>query len=171
MTMAQVRELNTAGWSVVSHSVTHADLTTLSAAQLTDELTRSKAWIQQKGLRTGNIFVVPYHTWGDRELTEIKKYYGAARGYTINQFWPARFESWPPRDPYALAGYESEFAPFTTGAGREITMDYVERAVQNGEYLDLFFHRITPEQVAAFDALMKEIATHKANVRTFSQLF
>lgn len=171
MTLEMVRQLNAEGWSVVSHSVNHADLTRLSLAQLTDELTRSKSWIQQKGLRTGNIFVVPYHAWGTRELNEIKKYYAAARGYSINQFWPERFESWPPRDPYALAGYEPEFAPFTTAEGRETTMEYVERAVRDREYLDLFFHRITGDQVAAFESLISQIAAYRANVKTFSQLF
>src|SRR5205085_484294 len=37
MTLAQVKELHAAGWSVVSHSMTHRDLTTLSAAELDKE--------------------------------------------------------------------------------------------------------------------------------------
>lgn len=171
MTLAQIRQLNADGWTVVSHSVTHADLTKLTAAQLTDELVRSKEWISQKHLRTANVFIVPYHSWGTRERDQITKYYRAARGYTINQFWPERFESWPPRDPYALAGYESEFAPFSTADGRDQTMEYVERAVQEGEFLDLFFHRIETNQLADFEELIRRVAAHRANVRTYGQLF
>lgn len=169
MSLAQVRELYNAGWSVVSHSLTHRDLKTLTEAELHTELRDSKAWIQQKGFGPADVFIVPFHSWGPRERTAIQQYYSRARGYTVNQFVPPLFAKVPVTQPYDLSGYESEFAPFTTAEGRQQTMDYVRRAVREGEFIDLFFHQITAEQLPAFRLLMAEVAAYKANIRTWGQ--
>ena len=171
MTLSQIRELNSNGWSVVSHSWSHRDLRTLSATDLQKELVDSKAWIERNGFGTSKVFIVPFHSWGDRERTAIKQHYSFARGYTVDQFWPERFEKYPPASPYDLTGFEPEYAPFTTAEGRAATMRYVQRAVDEGEYLDLFFHQITAEQLPAFRELMRQVAAYKANVRTFTQAF
>ena len=171
MKLSQIKELHAAGWSVVSHSWSHRDLRTISAADLQKELVDSKAWIERNGFGTSKVFIVPFHSWGDRERTAIKQHYSYARGYTVDQFWPERFEKYPPASGYDLTGFEPEYAPFTTAAGRTATMRHVERAVNEGEYLDLFFHQITAEQLPAFRTLMQQVAQYKANVKTFGQAF
>jgi peptidoglycan/xylan/chitin deacetylase (PgdA/CDA1 family) len=170
MTLANVRELYNAGWSVVSHTMSHRDLTTLSDADLDHELRDSKAWVEKNGFGPTNVFIVPFHSWGDRERTAVAKYYKYVRGYTVNQFWPARFAKVPITTPMDLTAFEPEYAPFTTPEGRTATMDYVKRAVKEGEFVDLMFHQITPAQLPDFRTLMTEVAAYKANVRTWAEV-
>jgi hypothetical protein len=79
-----MQALHDAGWAFVSHSVSHADLTTLSDTELEAELTHSREWILAEQLRFGDVFVVPYHEWGDRERSAIRRHYAAARGAAID---------------------------------------------------------------------------------------
>jgi hypothetical protein len=167
MTMDQLKELQGQGWGFVSHSLSHRDLTTLSDADLEHEVRDSKLWLENHGFGTTDVFIVPFHAWGERERAMIKKYYGRARGYTVNQFTPAKFVKMPYAEPYDVTGFEPEFAPFTTAEGRALTLSYVERAVKEGEVLDLFFHRLPADKVPAFRELMTEVAKYKANIGTW----
>ena len=164
MHMSHLKELQAAGWGFVSHSLSHRDLTTLTATELDYELKESRAWLVKNGFGNSDAFIVPFHSWGERERAAIKKHYARARGFTVNQFMPAKFVKMPYADPYDLTGYEPEFAPFTTPEGRAQTLAYVERAVKEGEFLDLFFHRIPADQVPAFRALMTEVAKYKSSI-------
>lgn len=171
MTLGQLKDLHAAGWNIVSHSLSHRDLTTLADAELHRELRDSKAWIERNGFGPATTFIVPFHSWGPRELAAIRQYYARARGYSVTQFVPARFTRLPiTTSPYEIFGFEPEFAPFTTAAGRAATMEIVERAVMEGEHVDIFFHHITDAQVPAFRELMQQIAQYRANVRTWGQL-
>jgi hypothetical protein len=67
MKLRHLQIVSDSGWTIVSHGATHRDLTTLSDAALEFELTHPKQWIAAKGLRTAPVFVVPYHSWGERE--------------------------------------------------------------------------------------------------------
>lgn len=163
--------LHDAGWAMVSHTVTHSDLTTLSAADLDNELRESKAWLEARGYRGTSVFVVPYHAWSARERAAIEEYYVAARGYTHNQFWPDSLVEWRPTDPFALTAHEPEFAPFTTEEGRQKTLEIVARAVSEAKFLDVFFHDIKPEAAEDFEKLIAGLAQYRDWIRTYDELF
>jgi peptidoglycan/xylan/chitin deacetylase (PgdA/CDA1 family) len=169
MSLGQLRDLHNAGWSIVSHSVTHRDLTTLSNDELHTELRESKAWLQRHGFGPTDVFIVPFHRWGERERAAIQQYYSRARGFSANQFMPPMLVKYPVTQPYDITGYEPEFAPFTTAEGREQTLALVRRAIEQGEVIDLFFHQITTEQLPAFRTLMMSLAQYKANLRTWGE--
>jgi peptidoglycan/xylan/chitin deacetylase (PgdA/CDA1 family) len=170
MTMANLRELQGAGWSIVSHSYTHPDLTTLSADSLDKELRLSQKWVKDHGFGPTGVFVVPFHAWGDRERTAIAKYYTYARGYTVNQFFPALYQKWPITNPLDLSGFEPEYAPYKTAEGRGATMEIVDRAVKEGEFVDIFFHFVPAADLPEFTLLMNDIAKYKANIRTWAEV-
>lgn len=167
----QLQALHDAGWSIVSHSMSHPQLTLLSDDELHDELRESRAWIEERGFRGSNIFIVPYHDWGERERAAIEEYYDAARGISYNQFWPDTIVEWRPTDPYALTAVEPEFLPYTTPEGRETLRQLLARVAEKGEYIDVFFHQIPDEDVDDFRKLVEIIAEHKALVRPFHELF
>ncbi len=171
MTLAQIKTLKAAGWSVQNHSTTHPDLTKITAAKLESEISANKAWIANNGLGDSPVFIVPFHSWGARERAVIQKYHVATRGATIDQFWPAKYTAMPITEPHDLTGFEPEYAPFKTAEGRALTMSYVKRAVDDGKFIDLFFHRISTADKPAFAQLMKEIAVYKANIRTYDDIF
>jgi peptidoglycan/xylan/chitin deacetylase (PgdA/CDA1 family) len=169
MTLAQLRVLRDSGWSIVSHSLSHRDLTTLSTSELHRELRDSKAWLERHGFGPTDVFIVPFHSWGTRERDAIKQYYTRVRGYTADQFWPPLYVKYPITRPLDLTGYEPEYAPFTPAAGRAETMSVIREAVENGEYVDIFFHKITNAQLSAFRDLMTQIVGYKTNLRTFGE--
>jgi hypothetical protein len=49
MTLQQLRELHSAGWNIVSHSVTHPHFPKISVEQAKREFINSKAWIRSQG--------------------------------------------------------------------------------------------------------------------------
>ncbi len=171
MTLANLNTLWGAGWGIVSHTMDHADLTTLTPAALDAQLRDSQAWLVAKGFGPTSVFIVPFHSWGAREHTAIQKYYKYTRGHTIDEFSPARYTPLPmSATPMDLYAFEPEFAPYRTAAGRALTMDRVKYAVDNGKFLDLLFHRIPATDVPAFKQLMTEVAAYKSSVRTWREL-
>jgi hypothetical protein len=179
LTLAQLRELSAAGWSMVSHSVTHPFLDSIPLAQLRAELVESKAWLDKHQFRGSSIFIVPYHSWGERELELIREHYQAARGLSVRQFWPDSIVQWMPADPYALTSIEpmkstpKRPTPFdhTTVAGRNLIRSYLERVTERGEFVDIFFHQIPPEEAAAFAELVKLLAEYKEWILPYHELF
>ena len=95
-TMA-VRRLARAGWEIDSHSLTHPDLTGLSDAELTRELTGSRARIRRAfGARAANFFAYP----AGRHDARVRRAARAA-GYLAATTIERGF-AMPTADPYAL---------------------------------------------------------------------
>lgn len=80
MTLEQLNVLHDHGWSIVSHTVSHRNLTTLSDEELKIELHASQEWIIEQGFNGNQVFIVPGHHWGPRELELISNLYSASRG-------------------------------------------------------------------------------------------
>jgi peptidoglycan/xylan/chitin deacetylase (PgdA/CDA1 family) len=166
----EMRQLDEAGWAFVSHSVTHADLTTLSDAELEAELAEPRAWLLEQGLRTGDVFIVPLHSWGDRERAAVRRHYAAARGATVDYTWPEYVAEWRPADPYGITTLDAS-AMLRTAEGRAEIMDRVRAAIDGGYLLDLMFHDVPPEDVEAFQALVDGLAEVSHRVFTWAELY
>ncbi|MBI3661484.1 MAG: polysaccharide deacetylase family protein [Acidobacteria bacterium] len=78
MDWAQVRELTEQGIAFGSHSVTHPDLTTLAAADLDQELERSKGEIESRLGRPAEFFCYPYGRWNNATRQRVKQHYAGA---------------------------------------------------------------------------------------------
>lgn len=93
-----VRRLVRAGWEIDSHSLTHPDLTRLSAARLRRELTVSRARIKRAfGSRAANFFAYPSGRYDARVKRAVR-----AAGYLAATTVERGFAK-PTADPYALA--------------------------------------------------------------------
>lgn len=169
--LPQLQEMHAAGWSIVSHTVGHPDLTTLTDEELEVELSVSRAWIEEKGFRGSSIFIVPFHSFGDRELAAIREHYSAARIANFDFYFPERLEDWPPGDPHTLTAIEAEFAPFTTEAGRAALEAQIEAALEDGKFVDVLFHDIEAEDYAAFQETVAMLARFRADIRPYHELF
>jgi len=171
MTTAQLDELHAAGFSIVSHSMTHDSLTTTTLGELDYELRVSQEWIDARGYEGSNVFVVPYHDWGTRERDAIAVYYEAARGISANSTVPDTLVSWKPDNPYDLTGIDTGQLPFTTPAGRDVLRQMLQRAVDEGRFLDVFFHRLPPADVDAFRETLAIIDEFRDRVLPYRQLY
>jgi uncharacterized protein YjdB len=171
MAQSHLDELHAAGWSIVSHTMTHDSLTTTTAGELDWELRASQIWIDEQGYNGSNVFVVPYHDWGARERDAIGQYYEAARGTSSTITSPDSLVAWKPSNPYDLTGVEAEFLPFTSVAGRDALRALLQRTVDEGAFVDIFFHHLYAADVDAFRELVMVIDEFRDRVLPYHELY
>jgi peptidoglycan/xylan/chitin deacetylase (PgdA/CDA1 family) len=179
MTLPMVKALHKAGWAVVNHTWDHKDLATIASdAEQEAEISRNRDWIEKNGFRGAWIFVVPFHSWGKSTLSFAKEYSEATRGYSAQQLrtpqqWTPQtdfLQSWPPQDPYKLTGDEPLAPGVDIETAKQELRVYLERARTEGKFVDVFFHRVDPDRVADFEAVVKILAEYKALVRPYDAL-
>jgi len=93
MTVSQLRELQDNDFEIMSHTVSHSNLKSLTDDQIESDLSVSKATIEGWGLKVNNI-VYPYNG-NDVNVRElVSKYYRSARGgrSVLNPAVPDRYE-------------------------------------------------------------------------------
>lgn len=171
MTKANLDELHAAGWSMVSHTMTHDTLITMSAGELDAQLRDSRQWIDDQGYRGSNVFVVPFHIWGASERDAIGLYYEATRGTSANVVSPDSLISWRPSNPYDLTGIEADDLPYTTVAGRDRLRALLQRTADEGAFLDLFFHHLPPENVDALRQTLAVVDEFRGRVLPYHELY
>ncbi len=82
MNRAELKELVAKGWEIVSHGLTHSDLTTLSERNMKRELLRSKQILEGFGFIVRN-FALPFGTYNAAILAEGAKSYASVRAYEL----------------------------------------------------------------------------------------
>lgn len=168
MTEAHLDELHDAGWSMPSHTVTHDSLPTLTVSELDFQLQASKAWLDARGYRGTNVFIAPYHEFEDRERLAASTYYTAARGQD------APIDSltmWRPDNPYRLGGVDALKLPFTTAAGRDALRAFLQRAIDDGSFIDLYFHMMPLADVPALRATLEVVDDFRHRVVPYHELY
>jgi peptidoglycan/xylan/chitin deacetylase (PgdA/CDA1 family) len=136
MTADQIRQLEAAGWEIMSHTVSHPNLRALSEPQLDAELRLSRETLEGLGLRVRNV-VYPGNK--SNALVELVagRYYRSGRGGG-NAFDDAS------TSPLRLRSYEIK----DDLAKLERRMD---EACARGEWLILYHHRIMEKLRVAAD--------------------
>lgn len=79
LTAEQIRGLQDAGWEIMSHTLSHPRLTSLSAAELDHELSRSRELLEGVGVNVANI-VYPYNSNNSQVRSAAARYYRSGRG-------------------------------------------------------------------------------------------
>jgi peptidoglycan/xylan/chitin deacetylase (PgdA/CDA1 family) len=171
MTEANLDELHAAGWSIVSHTMTHDSLTTTSAGELDFELRASQEWIDAQGYNGSNVFIVPYHTWTVRERNAIGTYYEATRGTSAEAAMPENLVPWRPLNPYDLTGIDADALPYTTVQGRDRLRALLERTLAEGVFLDVYLHHLPLGNVQAFRDMLTVIDDFRERVLPYHELF
>ena len=171
MTEAMLDDVHAAGWSIVSHTLQHDSLSTLSPGELDFDLRTTQQWIVDREYNGWNVFVAPYHDFGPAERDAVSRYYTAARGISSNVVTPDTLVSWRPDNPYLLTGREAEFVPYSTPAGRDEIRALLQRTLDEGTFLDLFFHRVMPAEVPALRALLEIVDDFRERVLPYHELY
>jgi peptidoglycan/xylan/chitin deacetylase (PgdA/CDA1 family) len=144
MTWAQIQALqNTSGWEIGAHTVSHPCLvssaaqdpsdcpvTALTAAQVTQELTASKASLAANGI-TATDFASPYGDYNNAALAQIAKYYASHRGFADQNT-----NNWPYND-YLINDF-----PVQEGVTVAQVEAKIDQAITNKSWLVLTMHDI-----------------------------
>ena len=179
MTPTELRVLQDAGWSIVSHSMTHPFMTQISIDSARAELVGSRARIQSLGFDP-RVFVAPYLDHNDAVLVE-----SAAAGYTYSRCcaqdaWSTdTLVAWPilPEGRHRLAGvdvtnYDGQISSynFRTVEGRDRLRQLLVDVVAQGKFLDVFFHDILPADVPDLRLTLEMLAEFRPYLITYAML-
>lgn len=170
---AQLLELQSAGWEILSHTKTHAHLTALSDAGAEAEFKDSKQWLLDNGFSVQSI-AYPYNDWATREKYYAKKYFRAARcsdngKYKVNLSPIETHELksiWIDGTAASTVDTESGFTINTL----DYYKFYIDKAASMNSWLIISCHSWDIEQSALQTLLTQVIqyAKSKASVLTFA---
>jgi len=164
MTKAQVQALSKAGHEIGSHTISHPELTTITASMLTTELKNSQTSLQTLVGKPVTNLASPYGDYNANVITQAKKYYTSHR--TVD----AGYNSKDSFDAYALR--VQNILNTTTPA--EVA-GWVKQAQADKTWLILVYHDIstTPDtydsSIVNFKAEMQSLSASKAPVVTIAQ--
>jgi peptidoglycan/xylan/chitin deacetylase (PgdA/CDA1 family) len=134
-----VKAFHNSGHEICSHTVSHPDLTTLNATDLTYQLTHSKQFLESI---TGPVknFASPFGAYNAKVNTEIKKYYRSHRtvdeGYnTKDNFNIYKIRVQNMKDTTTLAEFQS----------------WLDKAKADNVWLVLVYHKVTAGTPGPFD--------------------
>lgn len=132
MTIAMMQAFKDQGSEIASHTISHADLTTLTLPQLTNELTtpqnQLRSWF---GTNTAKNFASPYGAYNSTTVSEIKKYYRSHRSTDVG---------YNSKDSFDIYNIKVQNLLYTTTA-QEVA-SWVAQAQATNTWLVLVYHEI-----------------------------
>ncbi len=168
---SEIRSLARRGHDVQSHTISHANLPTLPAAEMEDELRGAKTMVERLSGRPVGHLAYPYSAYDDRVVAMAQRFYQTGRGSSADhpRFWPEVLES---SDPFRIPALA-----VTAAMSLQQVERYVDLALRDDGRLILVFHGLHADP-AGFDwsperfaALVEYVARRDARVRTMSELF
>lgn len=136
MTSAQITTLAQEGNEIGGHSVTHPDLTSLTAAQLDDELVRSKAVLEAlPSVGTVRNFAYPFGSY-DARVIAAEQTAGYGSGRSVEEGYNSKLD---------LEIYDirvQNVTPSTTPAQFQSWIDY---AKAHNYWLVIVYHEVVPD--------------------------
>jgi peptidoglycan/xylan/chitin deacetylase (PgdA/CDA1 family) len=164
MSKAQVQAMSKAGHEIGSHTISHPELTKITAAMLTTELQNSQTSLQSVVGKPVTNLASPYGDYNASVITQAKKYYTSHR--TVD----AGYNSKDSFDAYALR--VQNILNTTTPAQ---VAGWIKQAQADKTWLILVYHDVstTPDtydsSIANFKTEMQAVSTSKIPVLTVSQ--
>lgn len=128
MTWGQLQTLQSNGWEVGSHSMTHPNLATLTDAELDYELGQSKQLLASHGF-TAKSIAFPYGDYNYKVLDYTSRYYESSR-----MAW-GNINNFPDRYLIKVRDVTKNTSPTTVRS-------WINSAVANKQWLVLMFHDV-----------------------------
>lgn len=163
MNWTQLKELQENGWEIVSHGITHSDLTSLSKAKMIRELSLSKRTLERQGLQVYN-FALPYGTYNSYIIERAARYYSSVRAYEQGD------------NPYGISPYEVKVKGILNSTTVGEVASWIQQALDNNRWVVIVFHKITEQGDDAyyttpetFAQMIEVIANSNINIVTYNQ--
>jgi hypothetical protein len=78
---------------------------------------------------------------------------------------------WRPSQPFELTGIEADELPYTTPEGRDALRQLLQRTVDEGAFLDVFFHHVPDGSETDFQLTMGVIDEFRDRVLPYHELY
>lgn len=132
MTIAMMQAFKDQGSEIAGHTISHADLTTLTLPQLTNELTTSQNQLRSwYGASAAKNFASPYGAYNNTTLNEIKKYYRSHRSTDVG---------YNTKDTFNIYNIKVQNLLYTTTAAE--VAGWVAQAQATNTWLVLVYHEV-----------------------------
>jgi peptidoglycan/xylan/chitin deacetylase (PgdA/CDA1 family) len=132
VTWPQLQEFKKAGWEIGSHTMTHANLTDLSDADLDYELGNSKKLLAKHGIAAKTL-VFPYNNYDARVLDYTSRYYENSRGRAGEEI-----------NGITCDRYEILCREVSATTRPDEVISWIKEAVEKQMWLVLMLHEIVP---------------------------
>lgn len=129
LTWAQLKSLQSAGWEIVSHSISHSDLTTLNSSAIDTELRNSKSALQNQGLTIKN-FALPFGAYNGFIMAKARQYYTSARAFETGT------------NPQGAYPFEIKVIPILENTTASDITNIINQAKAQNRWVVLSFHEI-----------------------------
>jgi len=153
MTQAQILDWNARG-DIGAHSVTHPNLTQVSASALEYELAESDRALEQLLGRPMDIFATPYCAWNQNVAAAAKRYYTSMRNCDADVNRRGSFDPWNIR---------SVIVTNTTTPAQ--IQQWLDRARADRAWLVLVYHEVRPVADNTFSITPEALRSHMQLVR------
>ena len=185
ITIPQAKELDANGWSIVSHSVNHKDLSVLDTDSLQYELRTSKRMLDSLKFHGTNVFIVPYLVWNDNVVREIASVYTMSRCCTETWYSLDTISTLPEHRTdmtwYTLTGVDiSNYADtlydqtynFATVNGRSNILSVLNDVVNNNKFIDIVIHNVTTSDTSEFRTIVELLDSDRFRpyIKTYAQV-
>ncbi len=141
MSVAQIKALQQAGNEIGSHSITHPDFTTLTTAQIQNEMQQSQAALQSTFGTAVTDFAYPYGAYNGTTLQIGAQYYQTQRGVE---------SGFNTKDSLMLNDIKVQNVENTTTPAQVAA--WVDEAIREKTWLVLVYHEVATTPAAANDA-------------------
>lgn len=162
MTVAHLREMADAGWTIGSHFYSHGYIHDgLSGQALIDEIVKSKEWMRRNGLTRGSYFcATPGGGFNASARQELVKHFVSVR----MGFGPNVHTSLPPHDNYNVSYRSHNADPNWTLQDHK---DVVDQIISRKSIYHMTFHRLAaPATTYSFDpAMFADLMAYIAQAR------
>ena len=138
-TWSQLREMQAAGWLVVSHGLDEKSLNSLSDEELDRQLRVSSQMLFDRGFTFGSkCIVAPQSAWDDRVERFARKYFAIARN--------RGYGNGPRRDVYPQNHHRYQKCMGPHGAPIEELKSWIDEAIQYKQEVTMSWHMVQPEE-------------------------
>ncbi len=137
ITTAMLKDFAAKGHEIGSHTVSHPDLTTLTAINADSQLKNSQTYLQNILAVTIKNFASPYGAMNDQVLTNLKKYYTSHRGVQAGYNAKNNFDAYNIRVQNVVSS--------TTPAE---VQSWINKAIATKTWLVLVYHQVDSNAAA-----------------------
>lgn len=175
MSLEQLQELQSEGWCICSHTMSHPDITKLSDEKLYYELTQSKERLKALGFSGYHSFVVPFHYHDQVSMSKVRQIYKLSRNQShkgmriLGRFGIYFLPDMPLNDYHALPSLPIEDF-YGVNQGVIKIENYIKHSVMKRKYGALYTHGLETKDIYHFEKVVKSLSEHPEAITTFEQL-
>ncbi len=133
-TLAQLHELQDAGWDVVNHSYSHQHPALLTSAELEDEVRITQNWLYAQGFAGARFMIAPYGETAPTMQSITNKYNCITRGQGGNGIV---IDNIPPINHVIACGVP------TDGSKIAVSLAYIDSLAKRGGWANIVIHEIS----------------------------